>query len=1107
MATVEGQATQVPPKIPGPFARAAQAVAYVIAGVRPDTWFGPLQPLAPMAPAEVKGRAYDYVFGYNLQYTPRATEDVKFSELKRAARKADLLRLLIETRKDRMAVLDFEIRPKEEAIGKRPDPKKFQKEIDEIKAMLRSPDRRLDWGQWLKEVLDQNLVYDAVSIYRRKSRNGKPFSWEVIDGATIKPLIDTDGRTPMPPSPAYQQVIKGIPAANYATWTTGDMLYYPENPQVDSQYGLSRVEQCLRYVYLQINRLDSQIGFYEEGNVPEGFVEAPKEMTLDQVRSMQDLWDSIFAGLAAIKKRRKIWWVPQGSKYTALKEAALKSDIDEWIARVICFALSEDPTPFIRQQNRATAETAQLKAEAEGLLPSMIYVKRLVNKLIELDFPDHADKVEFAWSLDTEFDPVKKMTVDTGYVKNGILAIDEVRESLGEETLGGEYSKPMALTPQGYVQIKGIDPTAPKPVAAPVGPDGKPLKALPAPPGAAGAPGKGKDAADAKGAKAKAGQEGQDDAEKADGPVVRPVLNALDLAKWLDGLPVRGEKVAAVDLRVEIGKGTPSYLEPSALVVDGGPREVGNLLDGRLALFFDSVEILTRSAAMAEPEWHPRPAIPLTTGQASLVEPPRGEGDPVRKAREALDEAAERLGRSAEGDGREAALRAHGEAEEALAKAVAADPKPSPAAPYAGQMLIGAEEWGDGAAFPGGGGEVAGYPYKPSSTFSGESGHLPDPFAKATREQIDAAAAGADREPTQAEIAAGNYRMGHFRHGGLDFTVENAAGSRRSGTGPDGEAWSVVMPTHYGYVRRSEGADGDQVDCYFGPDPESERVWVLDQIDAETGRFDEHKCFVFFDSWAEAQTMYVAAFSDGRGHERMGHVSSMSFDEFRAWLAEGPRREPESMPLSKAAGQPRDDGGRYAAAAAAAQKATDRAKAASTKAGTRGTISNHRTAANRHGEAKGAHETARGLADKELAGKARTDAMAMHDAAISTHEQSVHYHTQNALGKAVGDREIEKIVHPHKERHGDEIWVVDDDKHVYGKHPSEDRANAQLAALYAAKDRESKKTVTVGTGLVTYDLRGAKRPDQRVVDEHEHRAASLFKRPKFEKVVRVWRGY
>jgi hypothetical protein len=80
------------PLPPSVFARLAQATRYAITGVSPDTWFGPLQPLAPMAPPEVKGRQFDYPFGANLNYIPRAEDGISFAELRGLADARDRIR-------------------------------------------------------------------------------------------------------------------------------------------------------------------------------------------------------------------------------------------------------------------------------------------------------------------------------------------------------------------------------------------------------------------------------------------------------------------------------------------------------------------------------------------------------------------------------------------------------------------------------------------------------------------------------------------------------------------------------------------------------------------------------------------------------------------------------------------------------------------------------------------------------------------------------------------------------------------------------------------------------------------------------------------------------
>lgn len=107
---------------------------------------------------------------------------------------------------------------------------------------------------------------------------------------------------------------------------------------------------------------------------------------------------------------------------------------------------------------------------------------------------------------------------------------------------------------------------------------------------------------------------------------------------------------------------------------------------------------------------------------------------------------------------------------------------------------------------------------------------------------------------------------------GLDVTIETAKGELRKGTTNDGTAWEVKMPVDYGFIRRTEGADGDQLDCFIGPNPESTAVFIIDQLNMQTGAFDEHKVLIGFDGDGAALDAYRASFSDGRGSERIGRV-------------------------------------------------------------------------------------------------------------------------------------------------------------------------------------------------------------------------------------------
>lgn len=143
-------------------------------------------------------------------------------------------------------------------------------------------------------------------------------------------------------------------------------------------------------------------------------------------------------------------------------------------------------------------------------------------------------------------------------------------------------------------------------------------------------------------------------------------------------------------------------------------------------------------------------------------------------------------------------------------------------------------------------------------------------------------------EPTEAQKEAGNYKKGHVNIQGLDVSIENPKGSTRRGTDPDGNEWSVEMKAHYGDVRGTQGADGDAVDVFIGPNPESDQVFVVDQVNAD-GTFDEHKALIGWDTEQEAREAYAANYDDGW---KVGPVTAMSMDEFKGWLESGDTRKP-----------------------------------------------------------------------------------------------------------------------------------------------------------------------------------------------------------------------
>lgn len=205
---------------------------YIISGIPPDNgFFGPNQPLAPVAQEEAAGRAWDFAVGYNLRITPKQEDEgVNFATLRGLAEACNVLRLVIETRKDQICRQDWEITARDgDATGDKAA-------IKAVTDFLALPDREHTWDAWLRMLVEDMLVIDAATVYPRATRGGGLYGLELIDGATIKRLLDISGRTPIPPDPAYQQILKGLPAVDY---TADELIYMPRNPRTSRVYGLS----------------------------------------------------------------------------------------------------------------------------------------------------------------------------------------------------------------------------------------------------------------------------------------------------------------------------------------------------------------------------------------------------------------------------------------------------------------------------------------------------------------------------------------------------------------------------------------------------------------------------------------------------------------------------------------------------------------------------------------------------------------------------------------------------------------------------------------------------------------------------------------------------
>ncbi len=161
------------------------------------------------------------------------------------------------------------------------------------------------------------------------------------------------------------------------------------------------------------------------------------------------------------------------------------------------------------------------------------------------------------------------------------------------------------------------------------------------------------------------------------------------------------------------------------------------------------------------------------------------------------------------------------------------------------------------------------------------------------------------QEPTPAQRDAGNYQKGHHRIGGLDVSIENPQGSVRRSKPDAPVQWETEMQHHYGYIRGTVGQDGDHIDTFIKPgtpDDFAGNVFVVDQVDPKTGKPDEHKVMLGFDTEAEARAAYLSNYE--KGWKGLGAITASPMADFKTWL-----KGDTSKPFAAAAAKPTAGGG------------------------------------------------------------------------------------------------------------------------------------------------------------------------------------------------------
>lgn len=404
-------------------------------------WFGPGNPITPVAPPGTTPRVRDYRYNQNIQYDPKA-RSFTYHQMRNLADTCYPLRIIAEKYKGRIAAHDWEFRlkpepgePKDSVIQRSSNDDRIAK----LTKLFERPDGEHDWPEWIKGWLEDNIVIDAACIWLDRDSKDKPARLIQIDGATINRVIDQNGMTPMPPYVAYQQIVHGLPAIDLMY---DDVLFTIENYRPHKQFGFSTVEQTALLIETQLNRAVWTLDHYTKGTIPEVFVLLDGEKyTADQITEFMENFEGKLKGQSG--QRQSVYPLPDGTIHE-LRGKELFEGFDEYMMRIFSYQIGEPVTPLVKGNNRAEAKQIDDTREESGEIPKLKFIATKINRLVQDDYFFGFEDVEFCWKEADTTNPLEQAQIWQITVPLGIDLADEARASLGKAPLTPEQQEQVA---------------------------------------------------------------------------------------------------------------------------------------------------------------------------------------------------------------------------------------------------------------------------------------------------------------------------------------------------------------------------------------------------------------------------------------------------------------------------------------------------------------------------------------------------------------------------------------------------------------------------------------------------------------------------------------
>jgi hypothetical protein len=436
----------------------------------PTVPFSPGMPIIPGAinPNSERGRPdprrYEFQVAQNINITE--TRLVPFKTLRAAADQIDILRRCIEVLKSKVTSLEWDIVLSEDASEKIISEiggsqvqamdtarDRFTEDINKARQFWETPDKGngLIFTDWLNMALEEVLVLDAWAVWPQKAVNGDLFALQILDGSTIKPLIDDRGMRPLPPYPAYQQILYGFPRSEFSAptevsetdgeFTSDELSYMIKNRRTTTIYGYSPTERALAVADLYLRRQQWLRAEYTDGVTPELLMKTDANFgnNPDLLRRYEDIFNNDLAG--QLEQRKRVRLLPIGMEpiqFDGYGER-FKETFDEYLVNSICGHFGVMPSEIGFTSKSGLGGAGHQKGQAEtgevtGAIPLANWVARMISNLsyVYLGMPR---ELEFKFTNAAREDKEALARAHDIELRSGAMTINELRSQNGRSLI------------------------------------------------------------------------------------------------------------------------------------------------------------------------------------------------------------------------------------------------------------------------------------------------------------------------------------------------------------------------------------------------------------------------------------------------------------------------------------------------------------------------------------------------------------------------------------------------------------------------------------------------------------------------------------------------